>query len=202
MVYSEASVLVNTFPQIPIFHRLTLINDFMSLYLVLIHEVVYLYVTCPTLWCGMSVGPSPPEITNLTELGSRSIYLAWEAPKHFYRTIDHYYIEVRDTSTNLKQRRALENNEREVSMNSYVNKHKVKCHDYRFQVIYVYPVRFLILSAVGLKRNQSCKDCSFMCIWLMNLYILSVLSWDNTCVNVYSSERAYVVNECISNNVL
>lgn len=59
-------------------------------------------------------GPSPPEITNLTELGSRSIYLAWEAPKHFYRTIDHYYIEVRDTSTNLKQRRALENNERET----------------------------------------------------------------------------------------
>lgn len=164
MVYSEASVLVNTFPQIHIFHRLTLINDFMSPYRVLIHEVVYLYVTCPTLSCGMSVGPSPPEITNLTELGSRSIYLAWEAPKHFYRTIDHYYIEVRDTSTNLKQRRALENNEREVSMNSYVNKHRVKCHDYRFQVIYVYPVRFLILSAVGLKRNQSCKDCSFMCI--------------------------------------
>lgn len=59
-------------------------------------------------------GPSPPEITNLTVLGSRSIYLAWEAPKQFYRTIDHYYIEIRDTSTNLKQRRALENNERET----------------------------------------------------------------------------------------
>lgn len=73
----------------------------------------------------MPVGPSPPEITNLTVLGSRSIYLAWEAPKQFYRTIDHYYIEIRDTSTNLKQRRALENNEREVSFNSYVIKHRV-----------------------------------------------------------------------------
>ncbi|XP_061178739.1 tyrosine-protein phosphatase 99A-like isoform X2 [Saccostrea echinata] len=59
-------------------------------------------------------GPSPPEITNLTVLGSRSIYLSWEAPKHFYRTIDHYYIQIIDTSSHLQQRRALENNERET----------------------------------------------------------------------------------------
>lgn len=134
---------------------------FMSLYFELVHEVVCLYVTCPTLWCGMSVGPSPPEITNLTVLGSRSIYLAWEAPKQFYRTIDHYYIEIRDTSTNLKQRRALENNEREVSFNSYVIKHSwVNRHDCRFQSIYLQ--RFLILSAVELKSNQSRKDCSYV----------------------------------------
>lgn len=59
-------------------------------------------------------GPSPPEITNLTVLGSRSIYLSWEAPQKFYRTINHYYIEIKDTSSGLKQRRALENNERET----------------------------------------------------------------------------------------
>ncbi|XP_062589187.1 tyrosine-protein phosphatase 99A-like isoform X2 [Saccostrea cucullata] len=59
-------------------------------------------------------GPSPPEITNLTVLGSRSIYLSWEPPKHFYRTIDHYYIQIIDTSSYLQQRRALENNERET----------------------------------------------------------------------------------------
>lgn len=135
-------------------------------------------------------------------LGSRSIYLAWEAPKQFYRTIDHYYIEVRDTSTNLKQRRALENNEREVSFNSYVNKHRVKCHDCRFQSIYLQ--RFFILSAVDLKRNQSCKGHSYMQIWLMHLYILSVLSLENTCIrlSVYGSECVYVMNKCISNNVL
>lgn len=156
-------ILVNAFPQIHVYHGLNLIIKwfFMSLYFELIHEVVCLYVTYPTLWCGMSVGPSPPEITNLTVLGSRSIYLAWEAPKQFYRTIDHYYIEIRDTSTNLKQRRALENNEREVSFNSYVIKHSwVNCHDCRFQSIY--SPRLLILSVVDFKKNQFCKEYSYM----------------------------------------
>ncbi|XP_048739553.2 tyrosine-protein phosphatase 99A-like isoform X3 [Ostrea edulis] len=59
-------------------------------------------------------GPSSPEVTNLTVLGSRSIYISWEPPKQFYRTIDHYYIQIIDTSTNHQQRRALENNERET----------------------------------------------------------------------------------------
>lgn len=164
----------------------------MSLYFELIHEVVCLYVTCSTFWCGMSVGPSPPEITNLTVLGSRSIYLAWEAPKQFYRTIDHYYIEIRDTSTNLKQRRALENNEREVSFNSYVIKYSVNRHDCRFQSIYLQ--RFLILSAVELKSNQSRKDCSYdMTYTLVHIEGIIIRKYMYQ-MSVCGTQCVYVVN--------
>jgi hypothetical protein len=83
-----------------------------QLWLTQIFDVVH-YISIYTSWF-LFLGPSSPEVTNLTVLGSRSIYMSWEPPKQFYRTIDHYYIQIIDTSTNHQQRRALENNEREV----------------------------------------------------------------------------------------